>query len=141
MVRPAAAKHNRHNTPLHGDVSREEITVTDPTHPLFGRTLKLIQITTFSARGRCCWVELLPQVSASIPLACTDLATEPRPQPTLLTLQAIEQLVAVFQATAVAGRASHEKDPQSAALDAASRPGTQRTHRRGRPHSHRGGQQ
>jgi hypothetical protein len=62
---------------------------------------------------RHCQVELGSGQFTFVPVACTDLSATPRPVPTLLTVAAIEELVAAFQAMHVARRAKHGKHRQS----------------------------
>jgi hypothetical protein len=117
-----------------------EVTVTDPTHPLFGRTLKLSGLARLPGHIRHCQVEILPGQFGYIPVHCTDLSTEPRPEPTILTVAAIEELVAAFHADRTGRRNRHAPRPQPPRLDP---PGSKRA-RRGRrddpqgPHGGRG---
>jgi hypothetical protein len=61
------------------------IAVTDPCHPLYGRTLKLSGLTRLPGHVRHCQVEVLPGRIGFVPVCCTNLSTEPRPEPTILT--------------------------------------------------------
>jgi hypothetical protein len=78
--------------------SDETVTVIDPRHPLYGRTLPLIHITNKQHRGQCCIVWLYTGYDQGIPLAATDRAPEP---PTIfpvpLCLTAMQQLVTRWQ--------------------------------------------
>jgi hypothetical protein len=92
------AKPTQQNTPIEITLSpTETVTVIDPRHPLYGRTLPLLGITNKQYLGRCCVVWLLPGVERLVPLAATDLAADPiclYPLP--LNLSAVEQLLATF---------------------------------------------
>src|ERR1700676_3765596 len=94
----AAANLNQGNTPVNTGLPDDEITITDPAHPLFGQTLKLVFCTVAPQHADRCLVEVFPHYTAWIPLRCTERAAEPGPQPTVLTAQAIAELVATFQA-------------------------------------------
>src|SRR5512135_2217460 len=105
------------NTPLVTEECEGQVTVTDPCHPLYGRTLKLSGLARLPGHVRYCQVEVLPGRFAYIPVACTDLSADPRPEPTVLTVAAVEALVAAFQA--LRGRRSHHAaHPKSPRLDA-----------------------
>jgi len=114
------------NTPLVTQECEGQVTVTDPCHPLYGRTFTLSGLAVLPGHVRHCQVEILPGQVAYIPVAATNLSTEPRPQPAVLTASAVEELVAAFQA--VGGRRhNHATRPKPACLDA---PGPRRTNRR-----------
>jgi hypothetical protein len=120
------------NTPLVTEECEGQITVTDPGHPLFGKTFNLSGLARLPGHVRHCQVEVLPGLIAYIPVASTDLSAEPRPEPTVLTASVDGELVAAFQA--VRGRRhNHATRPKPACLDA---PGPRRTNRR-----HRGDRQ
>src|SRR5512135_1767197 len=127
------------NTPLVTEECEGQVTVTDPCHPLYGRTLKLSGLARLPGHVRHCQVEVFPGRIAYIPVACTDLSTEPRPEPTVLTVPAVEALVAAFQA--VRGRRGNQADhPKSSRLDSSAPERARRGHRGDRqgPHGGRG---
>ncbi len=74
--------------------SEGTVTVIDPRHPLYGRTLPLINIANRQHVGRCCIVWLHDGCDQHVPLAATDRAPEP---PTIfpvpLCLTSVQQLV------------------------------------------------
>ncbi len=55
----------------------ETVTVVDPRHPLFGRTLPCLGIANSSHRGRCCIVWIRPTVERHVPIAATNLEYDP----------------------------------------------------------------
>jgi hypothetical protein len=60
------------NTPL--DITAlpaDTVTITDPTHPLYGRTFPLISMTNKQRLGRVCVVWLSPGIERVIPVAST----------------------------------------------------------------------
>jgi hypothetical protein len=122
-------------------VCEGEITVTDPTHPLFGRVLKLAGLAYLPGHVRHCQVEILPDQFCYIPVASTDLAAVPHPLPTLLTVAAVEELVTTFQAMGVAKRRPHANHSQSGNLDASTQQRARGRRRGRRTHSHGGGGQ
>src|SRR5690349_3398267 len=95
---PVWGNPDQRNTPLVTEECEGQVTVTDPCHPLYGRTLKLSGLARLPGHVRHCQVEVLPGQIGFVPVRCTDLSTEPRPEPTILTPAAIEELVAAFQA-------------------------------------------
>jgi hypothetical protein len=133
-ARPVWAKPSQSNTPLVTEVCEGEITVTDPGHPLYGRVLKLVGLACLPGHIRHCQVELLTDQIAYIPLRSTNLSTEPRSEPTVVTATAIAELVAIFQAEAKVRRSNHANRKQSARLGTTAR---QRTHGRRRGHRSR----
>ena len=90
------------DAPLGATISEGEVSITDPCHPLFGRSFKLVGIACVPGHIRQCQVELFPGVYGRIPVAATNLSTVRRPKPTVLTLPGLEELVACFQALSVA---------------------------------------
>jgi len=95
------------NTPLVTEECEGHVTVTDPRHPLFGKILKLAGVAYLPGHIRHCQVEILPGQFGHVPVSCTNLSTSPRPEPTLLTLAVIEELLAVFDAVGIARRRRH----------------------------------
>jgi hypothetical protein len=61
-VQACPQRRNRHppqrSTPLGAEVCEGEVTVTDPRHPLFGRSLKLVGVACVPGHIRQCHVEL-----------------------------------------------------------------------------------
>lgn len=55
----------------------ETITVVDPRHPLFGRTLPCLGIAHSSHRGRCCIVWIRPTVERHVLVTATNLEYDP----------------------------------------------------------------
>jgi hypothetical protein len=55
----------------------ETVTVVDPRHPLFGRTLPCLGIANSSHRGRCCIVWIRPTVERHVPIEATHLEYDP----------------------------------------------------------------
>ncbi len=75
----------------------EKVTIVDPRHPLFGRTLSLIGITNKQYGGRCCAVKLPEGVSRLIPIEVTDLSLETITIYSLpLSLSSVKQLLATY---------------------------------------------
>jgi len=95
------------NTPFVQQECDGQITVTDPTHPLFGRNLKLAGMARLPGHVRQCQVEVQPGQYGYVPVASTDLSTEPTRERTLLTVSGIQDLVAIFQALPTVRRTNH----------------------------------
>jgi hypothetical protein len=87
-----------HHTPLVTEECEGQVTVTCPPDPLYGRTSKLAGLARLLGRVRHGQVEVLPGRIGFGPVCCTDRSEEPRPEPTILTPSAIEELVAALQA-------------------------------------------
>ena len=132
-------KRDQRDTPLDPQVFEGEITVTDPRHPLYGRTLQLNGFAFLRGHIRHCQVDIRPGRIDYVPLASTNLSSEPRPEPTVLTLAGIEELVRAFHAVRNGRRCNHASRTQPERLDAPGRKRTQRRHRGDRPRAHGGG--
>ena len=141
-ARAAWAKPSQRNTPLVTEVCEGQVTVTDPCHPLFGRTFLLAGIAYLPGHVRHCQVEICPGQFAFIPVRSTNLSPEPHPEPAALTATAIAELVATFQAE-VAGtqtrRNNHAQRHQSAGVGGTDRQPTRCHHRSHRRRAHGGG--
>jgi hypothetical protein len=124
------------NTPLVTEACEGQVTVTDPTHPLYGRTLTLAGLARLPGHVRHCQVEILPGQYGYVPVASTNLQTTPRPEPTVLTLTAVEELVASFQVLGITRKVSHATTPKSRGLgpSAAGRASRRGRGRRSNPH-------
>ena len=72
----------------------ERITVTDPAHPLYGRTFMLVSLASASGPGSCALVAYQGDIMLRIPIEATSLwpAVPSRPA-SKLTLHAIQELV------------------------------------------------
>jgi hypothetical protein len=111
------ANLNQRNAPLVQQECDGEITVTDPKHPLFPRRLKLAGIAKPPGCARQCQVELQPGQYRYVPVASTNLSSELIAQPTLLTLDALQQLIATFQALPNVRRVKRAKRNKSQRLE------------------------
>ncbi|HEY6410860.1 MAG TPA: hypothetical protein VIY29_25685 [Ktedonobacteraceae bacterium] len=82
----------------------ETITVVDPRHPLFGRTLPCIGIANSCHRGRCCIVWIRPTVERHVPVTATNLEYDPATlYPLPISVESLRQFLYEF---ACATRAS-----------------------------------
>jgi len=92
-------KSNQENTYLGSTVSAvESVTIIDPRHPLFGRTLPLVHITNKQYQGRCCVVLLQEGIERIVPLKATDHSSEPIQEfPLPIDLSSVKQLYEVFR--------------------------------------------
>jgi len=102
-------------------VCEGHVTVTDPGHPLYGRSLKLTGLAQLPGHIRHCQVEIAPGQFSYVPVSSTDRCTQPCLEPTVLTAAAIADLVALFQAMPAARRKNHAIDNQSRHLDPTAR--------------------
>src|SRR5215467_6506762 len=97
--RRAPGTPNQLTTPIDLIMSapEETVTIVDPRHPLFGRTLPCVGIANSSHRGRCCIVWIRPTVERHVPVAATDLeyvAEEMYPLP--ISVESLQQLLHEF---------------------------------------------
>jgi hypothetical protein len=75
----------------------ETVTVVDPRHPLFGRTLPCIGIANSCHRGRCCIVWIRPTVERHVPVTATNLEFDPTMlYPLPISLDSLQQLLQEF---------------------------------------------
>jgi hypothetical protein len=80
----------------------------DAAHPLFGKTFKLSGLATLPGNVRHCHVEIRSGHYGYIAIASTNLATGVVPARTLLTPEAISDLVTLFQTVSRKKRSKHE---------------------------------
>src|SRR5260370_12374363 len=77
--------------------AQEAITVVDPRHPLFGRTLPCVGISNSCHRGRCCIVWIRPTVERQVPVTATNLEYDPSTlYPLPISLESLQQLLQEF---------------------------------------------
>jgi len=109
------ANPNPHNTPLVTEVCAGEITVTDPTHPLFGKAFKLSGLATLPGHVRHCHVEIRSGCYGYVPVASTNLSDVPvfRSPKSILTKEAIADLLTLFQSASTPGRSKREPHSKS----------------------------
>ncbi len=89
----------------------EQVTVTDPTHPLYGLTLPCLGVTTKQLLGRVCVVWLAPGVTRLIPVAATARgAPFAAPSPCRLSVEGLRDLLSVL-------RSMHDDTDQPAQED------------------------
>ena len=138
---PGREKLNHHNTPLVSEECEGRVTVNDPTHPLFGRVLTLAGFAYLPGHVQHAQVEIAPGHFSYIPIACTDLSREPRSTPTVVTANAVAELIAAFQAMRIARRAKHAEHNQSQRVEATARQRASGRRRGNHTHSHGGGGQ
>ena len=136
---PARANLNQRSTPLVTQECEGHVTVTDPCHPLYGKTLKLAGLANLPGHVRHCQVELRPGQYGFIPVTCTNLNTCPRHEPTVLTSDAIEELVTTFQAVSPGRRGRHATGRNAKRLGPTTRKRAKRDRRRHRADSQPGG--
>jgi hypothetical protein len=75
----------------------ETVTVVDPRHPLFGRTLPCLGIANSSHRGRCCIVWIRPTVERHVPVTATTLEFDPTTlYPLPISVESLRQFVQEF---------------------------------------------
>ena len=100
-----SAKPDQHTTPIDLIIPPQEtITVVDPRHPLFGRTLPCVGIANSCHRGRCCIVWIRPTVERHVPVTATNLAYDPTTlYPLPISVESLQQFLQEFT-LAVGGR-------------------------------------
>ena len=90
---------------------QETVTVVDPRHPLFGRTLPLIGITNSCHRGRCCLVWLRPSVERHVPISATNLQFDPQTlYPLPISVESLQQLLYEFTCATRASKGEQGHD-------------------------------
>jgi len=105
LARVALGKPDQLTTPINLIMTPEEtVTIVDPRHPLFGRTLPCIGIANSCHRGRCCIVWIRPTVERHVPVTATNLEYDPTTlYPLPITIESLRQFLYEF---ACATRAS-----------------------------------
>ena len=86
----------KRRTTRHTDLTVDMIEIVDPTHPLCGKTLPLVGVTTKQVLGRVAIVWIHPGVERMVPLSATSLADAPAPpSPCRLSVASVERLLSV----------------------------------------------
>ena len=123
------AKPNQQNTPIDKNISRpEQVTITDPHHPLYDCTFPLHHIKNKRGLIMSCVIELMPDVMRLIPLAATNLSMEERQRfPLQINVVGLQELVTTYAQIAgqvakehndaSASETSRRSDPEPTALD------------------------
>src|SRR5215210_7598526 len=89
----------------------EQITVTDPTHPLFGRCFALASVTASAAAGGHALVVYRGDVLLKLPIGATSLSPAPPPVSSKLSLCAIRDLFRLASQVAQTRRSAFGEDP------------------------------
>jgi hypothetical protein len=76
---------------------QERVTVVDPCHPLFERTLPCLGIANSSYQGRCCIVWIRPTIERHVPISATNLAYDPaKLYPLPISVESLQQFLQEF---------------------------------------------
>lgn len=100
--RSRRAKGHRNTTDTDADVPLPtEVEVVDPTHPLYRRRFRVVSVIRESRAARIVRVEWRFGLTLLLPLSVTDIGAfeEPRTMRTKLSVEALEDLVAVAEAS------------------------------------------
>jgi hypothetical protein len=99
LVCPAEAKPNQVNAPKRNRLTiADQITITDPHHPLHDQTFPLIHIQNTHRLVLCGVVQLAKDVERLVPLQATNLAErQPETFPLSLGLSSLEQLIRTYE--------------------------------------------
>jgi hypothetical protein len=105
--------HDPQDPHLCDEACEGKVTVTDPTHPLYGRVLKMLSMARLPDAVRYCRLELSAEQSVYVAIASTNLHPSPPREPTILTLDAMAALVATFQTLPVSKRRKRAADSRN----------------------------
>src|SRR5215210_2936542 len=89
----------------------EQITVTDPTHPLIGRCFALASVTGSAAAGGHALVVYHGDVRLKLPIGATSLSPAPPPVSSKLSLCAIRDLIRLASQVTQTRRSASGEDP------------------------------
>ena len=115
MLTASASPHL--DTPIRLTSARpEQITVTDPTHPLFGRCFALASVTGSAAAGGHALVVYRGDILLKLPIGATSLAPAPPlgalpPASSKLSLGAIRDLIRLASQVTQTWRSASGEDP------------------------------
>src|SRR4029079_8629574 len=101
----------------------EQITVTDPTHPLFGRCFALASVTDSAARGHAL-VVYRGDIRLKLPIGATSLSPTPPPVSSKLSLGAIRDLIRLASPLTQTRRSASGEDPGVERPEAHTEPGS-----------------
>src|SRR3954453_20593544 len=103
-------------------VRPEQITVTDPTHPLFGRCFALASVTGAAAGGHAL-VVYRGDIRLKLPIEATSLSPAPPPVSSKLSLGAIRDLIRLASQVTETGRSAAGEEPGGERPEADTKPG------------------
>ena len=92
-------KPNQLTTPIDLIMSppEEMVTIVDPCHPLFGRTLPCVGIANSPYQGCCCVVWIRPTIERHVPITVTNLAYDPATvYPLPISVESLQQFLQEF---------------------------------------------
>ncbi len=119
LVPAESGKPNQLTTPIDLIMTapEETVTVVDPRHPLFGRTLPCLGIANSSHRGRCCIVWLRPSVERHVPVEATSLEYDPTSlYPLPISVESLRQFLQEYP-LAIGGHKGEPADDAETACD------------------------
>ncbi len=119
MVLPERVKPDQLTTPIDLIMSppEETVTVVDPRHPLFGRTLPCLGIANCCHRGRCCIVWIRPTVERHVPVTVTHLEFDPTTlYPLPIALDSLRQFLYEFACATHASEGEPADDAETASF-------------------------
>jgi hypothetical protein len=107
----------------------EQITVTDPTHPLFGRCFALASVTGSAAAGGHALVVYRGDILLKLPIGATSLSPAPLPGALLpasskLSLGAIRDLIRLASQLTQTRRSASGEDPDAERPEGDTEPGS-----------------
>ena len=113
------------DTPIRPISARsEQITVTDPTHPLFGRCFALASVTGSAAAGGHALVVYHGDVRLKLPIGATSLSPAPPPASSKLSLGAIRDLIRLASQMTPTRRSASGEDPGAERPEGDTEPGS-----------------
>ncbi len=94
-------KTNKLNTPFYNPtlegLPKEEVEITNPSHPLFGRQFPLISVSNPPIGEGNVYVEYRGFMTLKIPISATKLGRAPFSLSTKLSLSSLKELVELFK--------------------------------------------
>ncbi|GHO63547.1 hypothetical protein KSC_024390 [Ktedonobacter sp. SOSP1-52] len=76
---------------------QETVTVVDPCHPLFGRTLPCLGIANSPYQSQCCIVWIRPTIERHVPITATNLAYDSATlSPLPISVESLQQFLQEF---------------------------------------------
>src|SRR5512135_942495 len=95
---------------------QEMVTVVDPCHPLFGRTLPCLGIANSPHQGRRCIVWIRPTIERHVPITVTDLAYDPAMfYPLPISVESLQQFLQEFLLVSGGWKGGHTDDAETVA--------------------------
>ncbi len=100
---PRCQTNSKLNTPFDNptleELPKEEVEITNPTHPLFGQIFPIISVSSPPIGEAHVFIEYRVFIMLKIPISATNLGTAPFTLSTKLSLSSLKEIIKLFKET------------------------------------------